>query len=99
MFVTFKRSDCVTLLWSYATDRTMGSNRFIIEKCEIHQNINIWTMIYVLRVTIIKMYLQLATNLPYTINLRQNTTSMASLVYRLYLQKRQNLTIGNLTDQ
>ena len=63
----------------------MGSNRFIIEKCEIHQNINIWTMIYVLRVTIIKMYLQLATNLPYTINLMQifsktSKTSMASLI-------------------
>ena len=41
-------------------------------------------MIYVLRVTIIKMYLQLATNLPYTINrckysAKLQTTSMASI--------------------
>ena len=66
----------------------MGSNRFIIEKCEIHQNINIWTMIYVLRVTIIKMYLQLATNLPYTINLRQNKQIFKQLLWRLSISSK-----------
>ena len=40
-------------------------------------------MIYVLRVTIIKMYLQLATNLPYTINLRQNKQIFKQLLWRL----------------
>ena len=40
-------------------------------------------MIYVLRVTIIKMYLQLATYLPYTINLRQNKQIFEQRLWRL----------------
>ena len=45
-------------------------------------------MIYVLRVTIIKMYLQLATNLPYTINLRQNKQIFKQLLWRLSISSK-----------
>ena len=61
-------------------------------------------MIYVLRVTIIKMYLQLATNFRTQVyKYKYSATNFKQLLWRLssidFFKSGKNLTIGNLTDQ